>query len=323
VGGSVANPLSLNAYLYCRNDPVNLIDPTGMVVTEWDKANLSSEQQAAIQKLTDAYYAAPDKAGRDAAHNAAQAIRDGVGNTPKPPTGVVVPSYDYSAYYRAPTTYEIIITAISKTQPKLSLEQVRKTAAEWMALSAVPSTAKVPVNPTPLPPKNTTSTAGKNALTSSNIPTGVPNSSIPIYNSNGNQIGIRYFGPDGKAIRDIDLTDHGNPKAHPNVPHQHEWDQETGKRGDEIPVPNNHKGDDDDHDGNSSSGNSGASTPSSAPVSGKSSLGDKIVGGGLIVIGALGTAALILDDALGIGVLDDPAIAITGSMVIEGISRFA
>ena len=34
----------------------------------------------------------------------------------------------------------------------------------------------------------------------------------------------RWFGPDGKASRDVDYTDHGNPKAHPEVPHEHIWD---------------------------------------------------------------------------------------------------
>jgi hypothetical protein len=116
-----------------------------MVVTEWDKANLSSEQQTAIQKLTDAYYAAPDKAGRDAAHNAAQAIREqGIGSVPKLPTGGTVNTSNYVAYIYVPTAYDIIVGAIRVTQPALSIQEVKKTAAEWMTLSAAPSTAKVP-----------------------------------------------------------------------------------------------------------------------------------------------------------------------------------
>jgi hypothetical protein len=28
---------------------------------------------------------------------------------------------------------------------------------------------------------------------------------------------------------DVDHTDHGNPKRHPEVPHEHEWDWSSGK----------------------------------------------------------------------------------------------
>ena len=34
----------------------------------------------------------------------------------------------------------------------------------------------------------------------------------------------RHYGRDGRAFRDIDYTDHGNPKDHPIVPHQHGFD---------------------------------------------------------------------------------------------------
>lgn len=39
----------------------------------------------------------------------------------------------------------------------------------------------------------------------------------------------RYYGSDGKPYLDIDYTDHGNPKMHPHVPHQHEITFEDGK----------------------------------------------------------------------------------------------
>jgi len=31
----------------------------------------------------------------------------------------------------------------------------------------------------------------------------------------------RYYDSHGKAYLDIDYTDHGNPKMHPHVPHEH------------------------------------------------------------------------------------------------------
>ena len=35
----------------------------------------------------------------------------------------------------------------------------------------------------------------------------------------------RYYGSTGKPRLDIDLTDHGNPKKHPVVPHRHGWEE--------------------------------------------------------------------------------------------------
>ena len=43
----------------------------------------------------------------------------------------------------------------------------------------------------------------------------------------------RLYGRDGRAVRDRDFTDHGNPKKHPFVPHDHLW--ENGERQPWIP----------------------------------------------------------------------------------------
>lgn len=40
---------------------------------------------------------------------------------------------------------------------------------------------------------------------------------------NGKVVQRRYYDKDGNADLDIDYTDHGNPKAHPKVPHRHDW----------------------------------------------------------------------------------------------------
>ena len=50
---------------------------------------------------------------------------------------------------------------------------------------------------------------------------GEANSSVDILDSNGNIKTRRWYGPDGKQIRDVDFTDHGNPKVHPEWPHEH------------------------------------------------------------------------------------------------------
>jgi RHS repeat-associated protein len=50
--GQVNDPLSLNLYTYCVNNPIQYYDPTGHIVTKWDKKNLSKENQKKIDKYT-------------------------------------------------------------------------------------------------------------------------------------------------------------------------------------------------------------------------------------------------------------------------------
>jgi hypothetical protein len=45
-----------------------------------------------------------------------------------------------------------------------------------------------------------------------------------LYDNEGNLKQKRWYGEDGLPIRDRDYTDHENPKKHPLVPHDHDWD---------------------------------------------------------------------------------------------------
>ena len=80
--GNAGDPLSLNLYAYCLNNPIKYVDPTGHVITATDKANLTSSQIAAIEKATADWNkanAAGDTAGMKAANDAANAIRASAG----------------------------------------------------------------------------------------------------------------------------------------------------------------------------------------------------------------------------------------------------
>lgn len=60
-------------------------------------------------------------------------------------------------------------------------------------------------------------------LISENLPkNGTPNSTSDLKSANGQLKQRRWYDGKGNAIKDIDYTDHNNPKAHPN-PHQHDW----------------------------------------------------------------------------------------------------
>lgn len=54
-----------------------------------------------------------------------------------------------------------------------------------------------------------------------------PNSAIQNYKE-GDLVTERYYGSDGKPYLDIDYTDHGNPKMHPIVPHEHDISFDSG-----------------------------------------------------------------------------------------------
>lgn len=55
-----------------------------------------------------------------------------------------------------------------------------------------------------------------------------PNTVVKNY-SNGKLSTERYFDKEGNAYLDIDYSDHGNPKTHPVVPHEHEIKITNGK----------------------------------------------------------------------------------------------
>lgn len=59
---------------------------------------------------------------------------------------------------------------------------------------------------------------------------GIPNSVI-IIKRDGVIHQERYYDEDGLPYLDIDYSDHGNPKQHPVVPHEHHWyPSPTGER---------------------------------------------------------------------------------------------
>ncbi len=71
--------------------------------------------------------------------------------------------------------------------------------------------------------------SGGTIRTTSNLSKmGTPNSRAIQY-KNGKKYKERFYGDDGRAIKDIHYTDHGNPKQHPNVPHTQRWGWKNGK----------------------------------------------------------------------------------------------
>ena len=72
--GDIMDPLSLNLYTYCHNDPINFFDPTG----HWAESDskYSTTVQAELLKLTVAWYMAGSDEEKNDIHNRADEIRN-------------------------------------------------------------------------------------------------------------------------------------------------------------------------------------------------------------------------------------------------------
>ena len=58
---------------------------------------------------------------------------------------------------------------------------------------------------------------------------GEANSSVDIVDAYGKIKTRRWYDSEGKAYRDVDMSNHGNSKEHSEVPHEHIWEYNGGK----------------------------------------------------------------------------------------------
>jgi RHS repeat-associated protein len=108
--GDPNDPLSLNLYTYCHNEPIMYTDPTGHV--EACDIHLSTEDQAKILKYTEYYYAATTEKAKDYWHQQAVAMRTAAGS------GIsgYEDNYNYNASHASATSDDwdrMVSTAVS------------------------------------------------------------------------------------------------------------------------------------------------------------------------------------------------------------------
>jgi hypothetical protein len=63
-------------------------------------------------------------------------------------------------------------------------------------------------------------------ISQSNLPkSGLANWKYDKISNDGRILQRRFYDCEGNAFEDVDMTNHGQPRAHPHVPHVHEWEQ--------------------------------------------------------------------------------------------------
>ena len=157
---------------------------------------------------------------------------------------------------------------------------------------------------------------------------GEPNSYTSWYNGNGDLM-ERWYGPDGRAIKDRHHTDHGHPKNHPYNPHDQYWDWSDPEHpkpdsksyppSDSMTPPN----DDDDDKPSGDQPESPAENPSENPSENatkesNTSWLDVIGGFGIMVAAGIGFAWVVGNDVTGVGAADDGLIPILTGLLTKG-----
>ena len=177
----------LNLYAYCKNNPVYYVDPSGHIC---DPA-----AQRIMEKL------ASNQATRNEQKKLAAYLRnkDRHGGLTGAERGALqqVDSYTYLPRYE------------NQTLPWKNNKAESKSGRTTKVTSNLGNEIDI------TPSANHTTTTKNPGLK------GTPNSSIDIVDSDGNIKTRRWFDTDGIQMRDVDFTNHGNEKLHPEWPHEH------------------------------------------------------------------------------------------------------
>ncbi len=143
-------------------------------------------------------------------------------------------------------------------------------------------------------------------------PWGPPNSHVTVYEGYWKE---RWYGSDGRAIKDKHWTDHSSAKKHPN-PHYQDWDWSNPEHPDlkePYPPSNNDPKDPPSSSGqepwNDDTSSSSSNDEENDSYNNKSSMGSAILGTGIIIVGVLAIAWVVGNDVTGIGTADDVALA--------------
>ncbi len=232
--GNISDPLTLNRYNYVKSSPLNYVDPSGNAVET--AADIASVAYSVWEYISDPSWV-----------NAGFLLWD-VGSVfiPFVPGSYAVKGAKLVGEFDNVTDVARTIRAAANTVE--SLEQVtgildkeneylskaeqqanEKSETESCNEASEEATADIERERETIvsnqgnvydntPSENHTTTNGNPVKNQE------PNSSVDILDKKGNVVRRRWFDSEGKAQRDLDYTNHGNAKEHPEWPHEHIWD---------------------------------------------------------------------------------------------------
>jgi len=230
--GEDSDPLSLNLYTYCGNNPIGYIDPSGhWTLSQYDNlgsgmyARLKEEginilQLNPVSMLMNSYkqwkallnnditVAEVYAAGFESIISDYKYVLDGKNNFVKAYMPLKSGASDKEVYNAG---YHIAGIIIDLATAGVAVDDIVKAVRANRA--AIKATGEL---------KNHSGIVGKNGSLATK---GTPNSSVNLYSKDGVLLQRRYYGSDGRALKDIDFTHGGNHK----FPHTHLWDWSSGK----------------------------------------------------------------------------------------------
>ncbi|HEY9060820.1 MAG TPA: RHS repeat-associated core domain-containing protein [Pseudobacteroides sp.] len=241
--GEIDDPLSLNLYTYCQNNPVNYFDPSGHKVEGFQKlqlawgfikggvgevfANSGGVFQAlsnigALKELISDIIAGKvgwnelKQIGLDVVAGDIRYVVDNwnIISDNKSYSDSVVSSYGehLAGAFAELVNIGAIVVGAAKSAGGIT-GKIKSIVKSKGARSKIKTNLGNEIDITP----------SSNHSTTTNNPglKGAPNSSVDILDGNGNIKTRRWFGSEGTQTRDVDFTNHGNPKVHPEWPHEH------------------------------------------------------------------------------------------------------
>ena len=314
VRGSITAPNSLNRYTYVQNDPINFIDPSGQSLkSAWNMVkssvtntvkNIVSNPVQAVKSAAKAVVNAvthPIKTATNAAKSAGNAVRT-IYNEVRTP--------DSQSKYASPATNRGTGSASSGGSYNGSSGGGAYTAPVYSpydsngnATSYNNSSYQSGKAPSPDAPRIEDVTADSVYYCSTNKPIvsektmlavqaknlppeGEPGSDQTLKNPDGTPKQKRWYGEDGKPVRDRDYNHSG--KGIP-FPHDHEW--KDGKRQKEHLPPSPEY---------------------------QFSL-EPAIGVGIIIVGGVAIGLVLADNITGIGVGDDFLLGPIAALISKGI----